>query len=50
MRPHQHASLLATRQRGIDASPGTAKVKAHGKGHKRFQTASVVSIKDGGRY
>ncbi|MEV0402709.1 hypothetical protein [Actinoallomurus sp. NPDC050550] len=27
-----------------------AKVKANGKGHKRFQTASIVSIKDGGRY
>lgn len=28
----------------------TAKVSANGKGHHKFQTASVVSIKDGGRY
>jgi hypothetical protein len=27
----------------------TAVVKADGKGHKRLQTASIVSIKDGGR-
>ncbi|MFC4009923.1 hypothetical protein ACFOY2_22020 [Nonomuraea purpurea] len=27
----------------------TAVVKAGGKGHKRFQTASIVSIRDGGR-
>ncbi|MEU7743146.1 hypothetical protein [Nonomuraea sp. NPDC049158] len=27
----------------------TAVVKSDGKGHKRFQTASIVSIKDGGR-
>ncbi|MDF5754985.1 hypothetical protein [Spongiactinospora sp. TRM90649] len=27
----------------------TAVVKGDGKGHKKFQTASIVSIKDGGR-
>ncbi|MBB6345338.1 MAG: hypothetical protein K0R62_2057 [Nonomuraea muscovyensis] len=26
-----------------------AVVKADGKGHKKFQTASILSVKDGGR-